>query len=118
MAKVKKVTPPLDDTPVSEAYNLDVRESQCIALAYDLVEKRLREGTATSQETTHFLRMGSTKELRERRLDEMELELKAAKKEAIEAAQRVEELYKDAISAVRSYSSPVTQGLQVEDRHD
>ena len=104
--------------PVSSAYNMDVRESQLISLAYDLVEKRLREGTATSQETTHFLRMGSTKEMRERKLDEMELELKQAKKEALESAQRIESLYKDAIAAVRSYSSPVTQGLQVEDRHD
>ena len=118
MGKAKQITPPLDETPVSSAYSMEVRESQCISLAYDLVEKRLREGTATSQETTHFLRMGSTKEMRDRKLDEMELELKAAKKEALEASQRIEELYKDAIAAVRSYSSPVTQGLQVENRHD
>ena len=118
MGKAKKITPPPDETPVSSAYNLEVRESQCIALAYDLVERRLRAGTATSQETTHFLRMGSTKEMRDRKLDEMELELKAAKKEALESAQRIEELYKDAIAAVRSYSSPVTQGLQMENRHD
>lgn len=118
MGKVKNITPPSEDTPVSFAHSLEVRESQCIALAYDLVEQRLREGTATSQETTHFLRMGSTKELRDRKLDEMELELKAAKKEAIEAARRVEELYKDAIMAVQTYRSPAIQDIQMEDRHD
>lgn len=118
MAKVKQITPPPDDIPASLAHSLEVRESQCVSLAYDLVEKRLRAGTATSQETVHSLKMGSTKELRDRKLDEMELELKQAKKDAIEAARRMEELYKDAISAVVSYRSPVTQGIQVEDRHD
>lgn len=118
MGRKKSITPPSEETPISYAHNMEVRESQCIALAYDLVEKRLRNGTATSQETTHFLRMGSTREQREKKLDEMELELKEAKKEALESYQRMESLYKDAINAVRSYTSPVTQGLHVEDRHD
>lgn len=118
MAKVKNITPPSDETPVSVAESLEVRESQLIALAYDLVERRLREGTATSQETVHFLRMGSTKELMERKLDEMELELKQAKKDSIEAEKRAESFYKEAIASVLSYRSTTTQDIQVEDRHD
>lgn len=103
---------------MARAKSLEGRESELTALAYDAVEKRIREGTATSQELVHFLKMGSTSEKRKKVLEEEQIELMRAKKEALEAAKRVEELYKDAIQAVRSYSSPVTQGLQVEDRHD
>ena len=39
----------------------EARENQLISMAYDLVEQRLLDGTATSQETTHFLKLGSTK---------------------------------------------------------
>lgn len=75
-----------------------------IALAMDVVEKRLRNGTASSQETTHFLKLGSIKEKRELALLEQELQLKRAKTEAIQSAKRVEELYSKALDAMRSYS--------------
>ena len=97
--------------------SIESREDQLIALAYDEVERRIREGTATSQELTHFLRMGSTREKREARMDELEMELKEAKREALESAKRIEQLYAEAIGAVRSYSSPVTQ-MPMSDHHD
>ena len=75
-----------------------------IALAMDVVEERLRNGTASSQETTHFLKLGSIKERKELALLEQELELKKAKTEAIQSAKRVEELYSKALDAMRSYS--------------
>ena len=100
-----------------KASTLEGRESQCIALAYDLVEKRLREGTATSQETTHFLRMGSSREIYERELMKERTEVMQAKKEALQAAKRIEALYEDAVNAVQSYRSPVTFIPNV-DRHD
>ena len=81
-----------------------------IALAMDVVEKRLRNGTASSQETTHFLKLGSIKEKRELALLEQELQLKRAKTEAIQSAKRVEELYSKALDAMRSYS-----GREVDD---
>lgn len=78
-------------------------ENQNIRLAYDLVEKRLREGTATSQETTHFLRIGSPTA----KLEQDILRLKKAKLEAeieaIKSQRRTEELYADAILAMKSY---------------
>jgi len=80
------------------------RENQLISLAMDLVEKRLMEGTASSQETTHFLKLGSTKERKELALLEQELELKKAKTESIQSAKRVEELYVNALNAMRRYS--------------
>ena len=89
----------------------EARESQMIALAMDVVEKRLRNGTASSQETTHFLKLGSIKEKRELALLEQELQLKRAKTEAIQSAKRVEELYSKALDAMRSYS-----GREVDDK--
>lgn len=106
-----------DDGNHVKSTSLEGREAQLISLAYDLVEKRIREGTATSQETTHFLKMGSTKERYEKQLTEERIEVLRAKKEALQAAKRIEELYSDAISAVRSYQSPVTFTPNV-DRHD
>lgn len=82
----------------------EARENQMIALAMDVVEKRLRNGTASSQETTHFLKLGSIKERRELLLLEQEIELKKAKTESIKSAERVEELYKEALNAMRTYS--------------
>ena len=81
----------------------EARENQLIALAYDLVEQRLRDGTATSQETTHFLKMGSTKERLEKQILEEEKKLKQAKTEAIERDKRIEALYAEAIAAVKRY---------------
>lgn len=92
---VKRIRPPL--TP-------EARENQMIALAMDLVEQRLLNGTASSQETTHFLKLGTAKEKLERERLEKENELLKAKTEAIQSGQRVEELYKDAIRAMKKYS--------------
>jgi len=80
------------------------RENQLIALAMDLVEERLIAGTASSQETTHFLKLGSIKERKELALLEQELQLKKAKTESIQSAKRVEELYVNALNAMRKYS--------------
>ena len=49
--------------------NNDERESKLISLAYDHAEDQFRNGTASSQLTTHFLKHGSKK---------AELELKHA----------------------------------------
>lgn len=80
------------------------RENQLINLAYDLVEQRLLDGTATSQETTHFLRLGSTKERIEREKIEKENKLLEAKVKSLESGQRSEELYALAIKAMKVYS--------------
>lgn len=86
------------------ATNPDARENQLIALAVDLVEERLRKGTASSAETVHFLKMGSTKERLAREKEEEEIKLLKAKTEAIQSAKQVEELYKEALTAMRTYS--------------
>lgn len=91
----KKVRPAL--TP-------EARENQLISLAVDLVEQRLIDGTASSQETTHFLKLGSTKNKLEMEKMRLENELTKAKTEAVESAKNVEALYKEALDAMKNYS--------------
>ena len=79
------------------------RENQLIALAYDAVEERIRNGTASAAEYVHFLRAGSIKQREEMEKLQKENELLKAKTEAITAEQERSELYKQAIEAMRSY---------------
>ena len=70
----------------------------------DLAEEHLRNGTATSQEIVHFLKLATEKEKLERKLIEQQIKLAEAKTEAYESAKRVEELYKDAMTVMKTYS--------------
>ena len=75
-----------------------------IALATDLVEKRLIEGTASSQETTHFLKLAGRKSRLEIERQELENELIKARTEALQSSKRIDELYANAINAMRKYN--------------
>ena len=86
------------------AINPEARENQLISLAVDLAEQQLRDGTASSQLITHYLKLATTKERLERELLEREVELKKAKTEALQSAKRIEELYTNALNAMRNYS--------------
>ncbi len=97
MANQQKRRRPPGTTP-------EARENQLISLAVDLAEKQLQEGTASSQVITHYLKLGSTREKIEKDILEKQRDLIQAKTEAIQSAKRVEELYKDALDAMRSYS--------------
>lgn len=79
------------------------RENQMIALAMNLAEKQLREGTASSQVISHFLKLGSTLANLEKEKLKNEQILLAAKAEALKAAKSSEELFKKAIEAMRAY---------------
>lgn len=81
-----------------------------IELADQLAERQLREGTASAQVITHYLKLGSSRERLEQEKLALETELVKAKTEAIAGQQRQEELYKEALAAMRAYSgnpSPV-----------
>ena len=80
------------------------RENEMIMLAYLEVEQRIRNHTATSQELVHFLKMGSEKERLEREKLEVEMELQRVKADAIESSKHMEELYNNAIDAMKLYS--------------
>lgn len=102
MSKAKK-TPTKFDRKIRPALTPEARENQLIALAIDRAEQQLLDGTASSQVITHYLKLGSTKERLEREKLERENELLRAKAESIQSAQRIEELYKNALDAMRSY---------------
>ena len=87
-----------------QALTPEARENQLISLAVDLAEKQLQEGTASSQVITHYLKLGSTKERIEKEILEKQKELISAKTESIKSAKRIEELYTQAINAIRKYS--------------
>lgn len=107
-------TPPSDDIsqrpPRPTFKSQEAYEQYLINLSYDVAAERLLNGTATSQEIVHFLKMGSARERREAELERMQIELMAAKKENLEGQRRMEGLYREAIEAVKSYASPVTMG--------
>lgn len=85
------------------AMSEEARENQMIALAVDLAEEQLRDGTASSQVITHFLKLATQKEKLERLKAEEEVKLLKAKTEALQSAKRVEELYSEALSAMKRY---------------
>ncbi len=81
----------------------EAREDQLANLAYDLAEEQITNGTASSQVITHFLKAGSRRERMEQMRMEHEIELMEVKREQLKGQQRVEELFVEAINAMRSY---------------
>ena len=104
MAKVKKADSKNTTRKIRPALTPEARDNQMIALAVDLVQQRLLDGTASSQETTHFLKLGSMKNRLEMEKLQEENRLLKARTEALQSAKRVEELYSEAIKAMRRYS--------------
>ena len=108
---------PRDDVPSTPrtrrrpALTLEGRENQLVSLAVDLAEKQLVEGTASSQVITHYLKLGSTKERIEKEILEKQKDLIDAKVQSLKSAQKIEELYQNALDAMRSYSGQ-------DDRYD
>lgn len=101
MAKVKSSDPTRTRRP---AITPEARENQMIALAVDLAEKQLQEGTASSQVITHYLKLGSMREKLERERLEEENKLLRAKTKAIEDQKEMKEIYLDALKAMQRYS--------------
>ena len=91
----------------------DAQENYMINLAMKLVEKRLLEGTASSAETTHFLKLATSKnELEKTKLEE-ENKLLRAKTETLQNAKHSEELYEKVIAAMKKYN-----GLGEDDEYE
>jgi len=101
MAKVKSNTSKKEIRP---ALTPESRENQLIYLATELAEQQLRDGTASSQVITHYLKLGSTKEKLEKEILEKQKDLLVAKTEALESSKKIEELYVEAISAMKRYN--------------
>ena len=107
------------DTPkkkeIRPALTPEARENQLIYLATELAEKQLREGTASSQVITHYLKLGSSKEKIEKEILERQKDLITAKTESIKSAKNIEELYANAINAMKSYSGAGDHDIDEEE---
>ena len=90
--------------PRRPALSTEAREQQMIALAVDLAEKQLLEGTASSQVITHFLKQATAKAELEKEKMRQENELLKAKTESLQSEKRREELFEKAINAMKRYS--------------
>ena len=104
MAKVKVEKSSNSSRKVRPALTPEARENQLIALAFDVAEEQLRNGTASSQVITEFLKRGSDKTRLENEKLKEENKLLRAKTENLQSQKKVEELYADAIEAMRTYA--------------
>ena len=86
------------------ALSPEARENQLIAQAVNLAEQQLIDGTASSQVITHYLKLGTQKNQLELEKLRRENELLRAKAESIHSQQKTEELYREALQAMRSYA--------------
>jgi hypothetical protein len=84
-------------------------------MAIDLAADQLSAGTASSQVMTHFLKIGTMRAKLEMEKLQQENKLLEAKTEALASAQRIEELYKEALEAMRSYQGNETEGGEIDD---
>ena len=103
MPRVKRQT---QDNPAPRrppATTPEGREAQLISLATDLVEKRLYDGTATAAEVVHILKLGTERERLEREKLARENALLTARVDSIASAQRIEEVYTEALKAMKTY---------------
>ena len=91
------------------------RENQLVSLAIDLAEKQLTEGIASAQVITHYLKLGSTRERLEQERLHRENQLLDSKVEMMASAKRVEELYAEALNAMRNYAGQHEEELDYGD---
>lgn len=104
MAKAKKNNVSFEPVrKIRPALSPEARENQLISLAVDLAQRQLQEGTASSQVITHYLKLGSSKERLEKEKLQEENKLLKAKTENLQSMKKVEELYSEALKAMRNY---------------
>lgn len=101
---------PNKDSPkkLRPALSPEAEENQLISLAMTRAKEQLLDGTASAQVICHFLKLGSSREKQEIENLKKENELKQAKIEALETGKQIEELYADAIKAMRRYQGDVS----------
>lgn len=102
-----KTTP---EKPKSRPRTAKARENHMINLAMDLAEKKLNDGTASSQIISYFLDLASPEQKLKTKMLEEQVKLVHAKTEAIESSKDMQELYRDAIKAMSEYCIPTDDG--------
>ena len=116
MASRKVSQPNTTQSVRSPATTPDERENQLISAAVDLAEHQLREGIASAQVITHYLKLGSSRERLEQERLTSENSLLNTKREMLESEKRTENLIADALRAMRGYSGhPEPEDLEYDD---
>lgn len=105
MAKVKKVDKKSTGRPDTSPKD---KEDELINLAVKLAEQQLRDGTASTQVIVHYLKLGSTRGMLESEMLENKTKLVKAQTESLESSKRIEELYENALEAMRLYGGVTT----------
>lgn len=93
----------------------EARESQMVSLAFDEAERQIREGSASSQLLTHFVKLGSERERKEQMKIQLETQLLEKRISTLETAERLESLMDEALDVFRGYSG---QRRRREDEED
>lgn len=101
-----------NDRIFSPATTDEERETQLATLAYDLAEQRLRDGTASSQLIHDCMRLDARRDRLERDILEEQKKLIVAKTENIESSKKLEEVYLNAVAAMKRY-----QGISDDDEY-
>lgn len=114
---MKKIKSSGELEPLRPPLSPEGRVNQLVALAYDLAERQLRDGTASSQVITEFLKYGSHKAELERQKLERENELLRVKAEKIQSEERSEELFNRAIKAMQRYSGHTEEEVDEYDAY-
>lgn len=104
MAKIKPSSSKESQSSIRPALTPEGRENQMISLAVNLAEQQLREGTASSQVITHFLKLGTENAKLERERLRADIEVQKAKAEALRSQKEIDKLYVNAINAMKKYS--------------
>ena len=103
MPRSKKVTDMETSYNMPPAASGEEREKMLVSLAYDLVERRLLDGSASSQEVVTILKLGTMRERLERDNLERKNELLTAQADAARSQKRAEVAAEKAIEAILRY---------------
>ncbi len=98
----------VDEKPTNQRRRLpattpEARENQLIALAVDLVEQQLLDGTISNQVLLQLIKRASSKDRVEEQILEKKKDLITAQTDQLKKSANMEELYKEAIEAMRRY---------------
>lgn len=96
----------------------DDQEKYMIQLAIDLTEKKLRDGTASSQVICHYLKLASSREKLEKEKLEKENELLRAKTDSIQLQDDLRRIYQDALDAMQTYRYSSSEEFEDDDNAD
>lgn len=102
----KKAAPP--------ARSIEAREDQLISLAIDMAEEQLTNRTASPLVLSHYLKLATVRAQLEKEKLENENKLLQAKTDSLQSQKKMEEMYRDALNAMREYSGNSSTEYEID----